>query len=242
MKLLRLLRSRSIQQLSVDVPANLARYRSGSFDYLDADPSHYLEVGNQVDDERLAEVNCTAGDHREVSCCMRIYEAMGPIPPYLARDPRVWVYLTHTNLLDYARKRWPIPDDDDAAITHIRKHFFAVGSRGIERDNAASRLWWMAAICSRVRGLSLEEALTAFLHQYDVRANIIERPTTSQSVPVLSALLKRLHESYQTDRKLFERRKFRSVMKELNLRGGVRLLAALDEQEIRRIIDECVSS
>ena len=39
----------------------------------------------------------------------------------------------------------------------------------------------MATICSKVNGLPLEQSLTAFLHQSDVRANIVERPTTSQN-------------------------------------------------------------
>ena len=162
------------------------------------------------------------------------------MPPYLARDSRLWVCLTHTSLLQYARKRWPIPGDDDKAVDHIRKHFFAVGARGIERDNAASRLWWMASLCSRVKDLPLAEALTSFLYQYDVRANIIERPTTSQSIPILSAILKKLNNSYKGDKALFEREKFRAGMKALNLRGGVMLLEALHEQEIGSIVDECL--
>ncbi len=165
---------------------------------------------------------------------------MHDIPPYLARDSRLWVYLTHTLLLDYSRKRWPIPNDDEKAVTHIRKHFFANGARGIERDNATSRLWWMANLCDRVDGLSLLDALIIFLHQYDVRANIIERPTTSQSVPVFSAVIKKLEKSFKQDQKLFEREKFRQVMKELNLQGGVKLLCALDEPEIEKIVDKCM--
>ena len=192
---IRLLRTQIIQQLSANVADNLARYRTDDFEFLEEDPSNYIEIDQELDEQKLATVDCEIDDHKEVESCIHIYEAMGTIPPYLARDPRLWVYLTHTSLLAYTRKRWPIPVDDNKAVAHIRKHFFAAGNRGIERDNAASRLWWMATLCSRVKGLSLTEALTSFLYQYDVRANIIERPTTSQSVPVFSAVLKKLDES-----------------------------------------------
>lgn len=239
MKKIRLLRSRIVQQLARDVSDNLSRYRHDNFDFLGADPANFFEIDQEFDDQKLSHVDCEIGDHKEVECCIHIYEAMGQISPYLARDSRLWVYLTHTSLLEYARKRWPIPSDDEKAVSHIRKHFFATGTRGIERDNAASRLWWMATLCSRVSGLTLAEALTSFLHQYDVRANIIERPTTSQSVPVFSCVLKKLNESYNGNKKLFEREKFRSVMKELNLQGGVKLLETLSEHEIGRIVDEC---
>lgn len=237
---IRLLRSQIMAQLNKAVPENLESYRSGNFDYLECDSANFFEIDYQFDEQKLSQVDCAIDDHREVECCIKIHEAMKSVPAYLARDPRVWVYFTHGSLLSYARKRWPIPDENEKAVAHIRKHFFAVGVRGIERDNAASRLWWMASLCNRVEGLTLTDALTSFLHQYDVRANIIERPTTSQSVPILSAILKKLHESYIGDKSLFEREKFRAVMKNLNLQGGVKLLEALDEQEIGGIVDSCV--
>lgn len=237
---LRLLRLKTVQQLSDDIKANLEKYRSGNFSYLDVNPEHYFESQHEFDDEALAKVNCELDNHKEVECCAAIFEAMGEIPPYLARDNRIWVHLTHTALLPYARKRWPIPEDDDKAVAHIRTHFFATGARGIERDNAASRLWWMASLCHRVEGLTMMEALTVFLYHTDVRANIIERPTTAQSVPVFSAIIKRLNASYKTEKKeLFERAKFRNVMKGLNLRGGVKLLGLLDEDQVGAIVDEC---
>jgi hypothetical protein len=239
MSKIRLLRSRIMQQLISEIPDHLDRYRSGNFDYLESDPANFFEIGQEVDEEKLERVYCDKDSHREVECCAAIYDAMAAMPPYLARDARLWVHLTHTTLLEYARKRWPIPEDPEKAVPHIKKHFFAVDARGIERDNAASRLWWMASLCSRVEGLRLAEALSSFLYQYDVRASIIERPTTSQSIPVFSAVIKKLNKSYKGNKKLFERDKFRSIMKELNLRGGVKLLGVLSEEEIGKIVDTC---
>lgn len=229
-----------MQELNSNILDNLDLYRSGNFDFLTEDHSVYFEIDNELDEQKTQLVDCNSDDHKEVDCCFHLYDAMRDIPPYLARDSRLWVYLTHTLLLEYSRRRWPIPNDDEKAVAHIRKHFFANGARGIERDNSASRLWWMANICDRVDGLNLLDALKIFLHQYDVRANIIERPTTSQSVPVFSAVIKKLEKSFKEDQKLFEREKFRQVMKELNLQGGVKLLCALDNPEIEKIVDKCM--
>lgn len=237
MSKLRLIREKISAKLFLDVPLHLAAYRVGSFDFLQQDQSIFLESEQQIDVIKLNKIDCQINDYDEVGNCEKIFEAMGQIPPYLARDPRVWIYLTHTTLLEYTRKRWPIPENDEKAILHIRTHFFATGSRGIERNNAASRLWWMASLCDRVEGLSLKEALTSFLHQTDVRANIIERPTTSQSIPVFSAVIKKLDASYKKDKELFIRDKFRAVMKDLNLKGGVRLLGVLSEDEISTIVE-----
>ena len=116
-----------------------------------------------------------------------------------------------------------------------------MGARGIERDNAASRLWWLASLCHRTKGLSFEDALTCFLYQSDVRANIVERPTTSQNIHVFSAIIKKLDESYKSNKELFERERFRSLMKELNLIGGIKLLAALPEISVLQIFDQCIA-
>jgi hypothetical protein len=238
MKNIRLLRARIMDELYNNVPSNLKVYRSGSFDWLSADPSQFIELAQEFDEKKLSKVYCTNTDHREVDCCLGMYDAFKDVTRYLARDGRFWVYLNHTMLLPYARARWPIPTKDEEAAEHIRRHFFASGARGIERDNAASRLWWMAMLCTRVQGLTLRKALTAFLHQYDVRANIMERPTTAQAGKIFSALINKLYSSYKTDQALFERKKFRSVMKSLNLQGGVKLLDVLGESDINMLVDQ----
>jgi hypothetical protein len=76
------------------------------------------------------------------------------------------------------------------------------------------------------------------LYKTDIRANIIERPSTSQNAAVFNALMLRFAESFATDKRLFERKVFRALMKELNLYGGVKLLALEPSAAIDRIIDQ----
>jgi hypothetical protein len=241
MRKLLLLRESQVKDLKRDIRLNLDKYRTGNFLYLESDSSNFLETDLSLDSGEIEKIKITEVDFNEVECCLAIHAGLKELTPYLARDYRLWVYLTHTILLDYTRNRWPIPVDDEKAIRHVEKHFFANGARGIERDNAASRLWWMAHICSKVNGLSLKDALTAFLHQSDVRANIVERPTTSQNVTVLSTVIKKLHESHESDKKLYGREEFRSVMRDLNLKGGAKLLEVLDQSEIENILDGLTS-
>lgn len=235
------LKATKVKELLANIAENLDSYRKGNFDFLETDASYFFESTLEIDMEALAKISCDKGNLREVDNCMLMYDAMGGMSHYLARDERLWIYLTHTVLLSYTRARWPIPDDDEKAIKHIRTHFFCIGARGIERDNSASRLWWLASLCSRAGTISFEDALTCFLYQSDVRANIVERPTTSQNIHVFSAILKKLHYSYITNKKLFERERFRPFMKEINLIGGIRLLAALPESAISCILDECIA-
>lgn len=234
-------KSQKVRDLTKQIAENLDFYRNGNFDLIANDPENFFVTELEIDEEKLALIDCEKNNQKEVENCVLMYESMGEISNYLARDERLWTYLTHTTLLKYTRSRWPIPEDDEKAIKHIRNHFFCIGARGIERDNAASRLWWMASLCNRASGISFRESLTCLLLQSDVRANIVERPTTSQNINIFSAILKKLNESYKTDKKLFERETFRSVMKWLNLFGGVKLLGALPESRIANILDECIS-
>lgn len=237
----RFFKAQIVRDLSLRIRENIELYRKGNFEFIVNDPDNYFDTDLDIDDIKLKLIQCDNANQYEVENCQLMYEAMGNLNHYLARDDRLWTYLTHTLLLEYARKRWPIPEDDEKAIKHIKNHFFCIGARGVERDNSASRLWWMASLCKRANGLSFSDSLKCLLHQSDVRANIVERPTTSQNINIFSAILKKLNESYQTDQKLFEREKFRNVMKWLNLFGGVKLLGALPESKIIMILDECIS-
>ena len=233
-----LFKEATVRELHDKVPDNLSCYRTGSFETMLGDGSLFLSSACLLEEEKAILVDCTDDDDNEVGCCLALSTAISGVTAYLARDERLWTRLTHIEFLHYSRTRWRIPEDDEKAIAHIRKHFFARGSRGIERDNAISRLRWMTTICARVKNLTLEDALIAFLYQSDVRANIIERPTTSQNPTVLSALVNKLHESYLGDWLMYEREKFRQVMKDLNIQGGIRLLEVLDPQEIKKVIDK----
>lgn len=91
-------------------------------------------------------------------------------------------------------------------------------------------------MCARIEGLSMKEGLDVLLHRADVRANIVERPTTSQSIPVFSAILRKLAKSYAGNKVLFERRLFRPLMIKLNGLGGYVLLDALDTKSVERLL------
>lgn len=230
----------TIKDLFSSIEANLEQYREGDFSMILDNHSLLFPTKLEIDFDKISSIFCDHHDLREVKNSLLIYEAIGDISHYLARDSRLWIMLTHTVMFNYTKNRWPIPEDNEKAIKHIKTHFFGLGQRGIERDNAASRLWWLASLCARIDDLSLEDALECFLYKSDVRANIVERPTTSQNINVFSAILKRLNQSFQGNQELFERARFRELMTELNLIGGVRLLAALPDEILHEIVDDCV--
>lgn len=238
----RLIKAAALEELRDAVPTNLAAYRSGNFENLVVDDSLWFELEIEIDESKFFEMKLSKGpDHFEVDNCLKLYEATGNLTPYEARDERFWAYLVHTHLLEYSRRRWVIPNDDELAIAHIKRHFFARDRRQTERDNAASRLWWMAHLCARVPSLNQETALEAFLYKSDVRANIVERPTVSQSSELFGAILGRLIKSYNGNKKLFERAAFRKLMAEINSIGGYKLIDCFNQNQATEVIDALIA-
>ena len=86
-----------------------------------------------------------------------VYEALRYLTLQQATDERIWAYMTHVELPDYVRARWPIDKAkvDSGKYTYIVSHYFVRGNRGLVRDNAISRLWWMGYIANRCTDKSL---------------------------------------------------------------------------------------
>lgn len=237
---LKFMRREAVVNLKKDIENNLKAYRSGNFDFLLKESEHCFATEIEGDADQLTQLILPDKDDAYNSRAM--FEAFPSLTPYLAADERLWVLISHTSLLEYGRARWPIPKKNEDAVKHIATHFFASSRRNIERDNVGSRLWWMGYLCSRVDGLPLDRALEVLMFRTDVRANIIERPTTSQSIPVFSAIIRKLADSYTADQSMFERNTFRGLMSYLNSKGGYQLLDAMTRAWIEQEIDKFLAT
>ena len=94
----------------------------------------------------------------------------------------------------------------------------------------------MAHLCSRVEAVPLEDALRVLLFRADVRANLLERPTTSQLRNLFSAIVELLQTSYCGKKALLEREPFRRFMREINAVGGFRLLDGMSREQLAPLL------
>lgn len=233
------LKQETVNSLRVNIGDNIELYRDGDFESLIEGNVISLNGGVSIDEFLLTGVHCQGGD-RDIENSLLISQGIEGLTPYLARDERIWVYLTHTVLLNYTRERWPIPENDDDAIKYISAHFFSRGIRDTMRSNSVSRLWWAAHLSNKVEDLSLDESLHTLLYKKDVRGAIIERPTISRSPIIFSSVIKVMHDSYKTEGKeLFNREVNRKSMKELNFVAGAKLLQGMQEEDVFDIVNEC---
>ena len=85
----------------------------------------------------------------DFATAVAIYEAYRNISPLFAQQGTLWVYLSHTELFDYFKRRWPIltkeRDTEEKQASFIADHWF-LGDHGIIRS-ALMGLWW-AVYCT----------------------------------------------------------------------------------------------
>lgn len=237
------LKQETLIRLREQIPFNLERYRSAeTFQELLGDTSLYFETNVQIDDSSLKTLCPPDENLYDVENAIIVFDALKNLTPFDARDERLWTYLCHTHCISYVRERWHIPQDDEKAVKFIRTHFFASNNRAIERDNAISRLWWLAYLCSRVQSMELKVALEVLLHKTDARAQLIEHPTMSQNTDVFSVLVEVLEESFESDQALFDRNTNRRLISEVNAIGGYKLLDVLTKEQLHAVIDSVAGS
>lgn len=237
-----------VAELRSKIEANLDRYLEGDFDDILTSEYAISVKDTEIDLDLLSRLESKRGGSFDVINSEIVHSALKGLNRYLARDERLWVWLTHGPCLKYSRERWVDPKaSKEKQISLIKDHFFAAGARGFERNNAIACLWWWAEIASSYPHKDLKTVLEVFLHQTDVRANIIERPTSSQSafIPMMNVLI----EKYNSDQreKFFKREKgntavYRRWMGEINRHGGIKFYEALPENTVTALFRDLANA
>ena len=228
-----------VASLRSGIEKNYERYMEGGFGDILV-PEVVIPVKDAfIDLNELKSLVPEEGGGNDYTNSALIYKAITGLSRYLARDERLWVWMTHSPCLEISRKRWISKKaSKEERISQIAGHFFASDARGFERNNAVASLWWWAEIVSQYKNAPFDTALKALLHQTDVRSNIIQRPTTSQSAfsPIMDVIVKKY--SSEATRKTFFTRSgankavYRRWLKEINRHGGTKFYEALPEDEV----------
>ena len=199
----------SINELLKNANENKQSYMSGSFDNFFKDKKNHLrDVGVSVDLEKLGSLSGHSKDEVEDSC--KVFSAISGMTPTLAVRPNIWVYLSHTHLLEYGRTRW-ISDEKD-----IAPHFLSISPAKLRDDHASSRPWWNAYIASRIAVSDdideIRKVLETFARTTDTRSQSFERPSVFGDIHLARLLMQKINETP----KLAEEREFRQFMKNVN--------------------------
>lgn len=232
----------SLQMLERDAKKNIENYRKGEFSkILDTEP--LLVIDANMDMRFLEELKHSNKASDDYENSILIWENL-KISPRLAREARLWSYLTHTHGLKYARARYPLGNSDDVDLKSILSHFHVNNElRGIDRDNALSRLWISAYIASKVEDLEFKTALKVLLHQTDFREQLIGHPTIMRSARTLNRVMccaKRILID-DGNEEFFQRKDHKGQYKKwfhlLDVEGGRILMDSLSDNQLTLLVE-----
>lgn len=238
--------TRSLEKLEKEAHKNIDKYRNGDFcDFLDF--QNYEILDENFDEDAFDGLKNGKGPEHDLYNAKYTWQKLQNITPRIARQQRFWTVLTHGPCLDYTRSRWPFINDNNKDVKNVRQHFLAKGNRGIERDNAISRLWMTSYIVSKVTSkyLSQDEGLSVLLNTTDFRESVIGRPTVMQSVKTLTAVMETAKRILIDDNNpdFFKRHEgagpYKNWLSKINLEGGVTLLDAMDTKDLKKLVDRC---
>jgi hypothetical protein len=172
--------------------------------------------------------------NKDLENCKLIAEVFKNLTPAQATDERLWVTLCFDHFNEYARHRWPL-EKAKTPENHVADHWFAKTSRNRMRDNAISRLWWMAHIANRVPDVSVDEVLKTLFFNSDYRSNLLERNSSANAINVVVGVLQISQKAFD-DGVDFNREKFRTFMKSVDQIGKRTALASLAVDDVVQLL------
>lgn len=111
-------------------------------DHFEYDPSQVVRLYGVTHPEGLLEQLNPTPDG-DLQTAIAIYEAYPTISPLMAQQDDLWVYLTHVDLFEYVKKRWPEVETGGKAgnpINYITDHWFANRFNFLRTTFAG--FWW----------------------------------------------------------------------------------------------------
>lgn len=176
-----------------------------------------------------------------------IYDALGPMDPANASDPRLWSYLSLVTFREYVVERWPNSHTDNFK-DYIRDHWFLQNPspRRIVR-NGISRLWWVANYTydENLEHPASSDAQDPFAYtdwMFDIqdRVSAIFERTIARSPQLRWSVLDNLSKAELPD-EINSKRFTQRVARNVNLRAGYRRLEALSKQELHSVVKELIT-
>lgn len=154
----------------------------------------------------------------------------------LATDSRLWTTLAFRDLKDYVTSRHkPKSTTDEDLSTYFRNKFFISSSRGLMRDQAISRLWWMGHLACQIDENNPQQVLSIFLKTVDNASQFWGRPSISAAPNLTTAIYEvMVANNYATTR---TKDNFSGFMIDIDKIAGRRVLAYLDPSELQDEID-----
>ena len=168
-----------------------------------------------------------------------LYESLRGLDRTMASDQRLWAWLAHVPFMDYMAKRWPVADQPkEKRAQYIAQHWFI----GTQTTTAYLRhgialLWWGAHMTYDEKRNDPFELTREFFALYEYTRMLTGSLGKSDLfVHVLLEFVMKNQEYFGQ----YKEDKVRALMRQLNFIGAYRILPALDEKNLRTILEDAI--
>jgi len=129
---------------------DIAKYREEKFEY-DVDKVKDLANVYCINDNLSTEILNYASSKQDFEAAILLYESYKGITPLVAAMPEFWIYLTHVDLFEYTKKRWPLDidsinlseednDDDEGDDENIDENIKEESAKTSKEDSEENKI------------------------------------------------------------------------------------------------------
>ena len=185
-------------------------------------------------DDLLSKLDPTpSGD---LQTAIAIYEAFENLTPVFAQQDELWVYLTHVDLFEYVKKRWPLLEEEDTEKKerHISNHYFRNPTNFLRTTFAG--FWWNVFMTKDDTRVDKYE-LTRVMYEcgQDWRIMRFGELSLVRNRESMIGVLEFLQENPEITEKGFDARG-QFISRYFNLLGGTKVLSSLDRNYYKQIL------
>ena len=172
----------------------------------------------------------------DLQTAIAIYEAYSSLPPLWAQQDDLWLYLTHVDLFEYVKKRWPILLSDEIEKTkrHILNHWFHNPTNFLRTTFAG--LWWNVFLTiDESREDKYELTRTMFNCGQDWRIMRFGELSLVRNKESMIGVLEFLTENPEIYQENFDARG-QFISRYFNVLGGTKQLSSLNRSQFKNIL------
>jgi len=184
----------------------------------------------------------------DIDTAIALFEAYPRLNPLEASSRGFWTYLTHVDLWDYMRKRFPLSANMDVAARRNKikeKWFLGEPSQGSLMRHPLAGLWWGVKLSvDESRGSGRYDLTRILFRDLDFLTRTLGTYQLGRLPAAVRGILGYMFNHQEDFKGQFED-KTRYIMKHFNSLGGALHLGCLDEnfyaEELNRIRDEWIN-
>lgn len=198
------------------------KYFVDEFEY---DPSMVRKVAGIYQPKDLCVKMLSATDRCD--CAILLYEAYKSLPLVVASNETFWVYLTHVDLFNYVKTRWPEVQRRTASLEYIKDHWFYSGSP--MRTSLMEYWWGIHCTIDETRGDDKKYDLSRILFENETfRSRVFGTSLVIRHREAMLGILGYIFDHPSIKRNFEENG--RKISSFFNLLGATKQLSYLDHQ------------